>query len=119
MKDGTKLFRRYTVSRIGPTVNTKVALIPIEALKKLIEGYRGESRVGLNINSMQVLIKDTINNTEYTAPSITIASAYTYKKEGRSVTPKTLRLDSGKIVKGWIFSKAKLVICIRRSPQRP
>ena len=65
---------------------------------------------------MQVLIKDTINNTEYTAPSITIASAYTYKKEGRSVTPKTLRLDSGKIVKGWIFSIAKLVICIRRSP---
>ena len=99
MKDGTKLFRRYTVSRIGPTDTTKVALIPADVLKKLFSEYRVESRVGLNTKSMKVLIKDTINNTEYTAPSITTASVYTYKFEGRSVSVKTLRnyLDSAKI----------------------
>lgn len=107
MKDGTKLFRRYTVSRIGPTENTKVSLIPVEALKKLFDQYRVESRVGLNTNSMKVLIKDTINNTETIVPSITVASAHTYNMEGRSVSVKTLRkwLDSGTIIKGWIFSK--------------
>lgn len=107
MKDGTKLFRRYTVSRIGPTEDTKVALIPIDVLKKLFSEYRVESRVGLNTKSMKVLIKDTINNTEYIAPSITIASVYTYNFEGRSVGVKTLRiyLASQKMIKGWIFSK--------------
>lgn len=116
MKDGTKLFRRYTVSRVGPTENTKVALIPIDALKKLFEGYRVES--GLNKHSMQVLIKDTINNTEYTAPSIATASTFTYNTDGRSISVKTLRkwLDSGKIVKGWIFSQVKLVILVRGEP---
>ena len=53
---------------------------------------------------MKVLIKDTINNTEHTTPSITTASIYTYKSEftGRSVSVKTVRkvLDSGT---GWIF----------------
>ena len=87
MKDGTKLFRRYTVSRIGPTDTTKVALISADV--KLFSEYRVESRVGLNTKSMKVLVKDIINNTEYTAPSITTASVYTYKFEGRSVSVST------------------------------
>lgn len=79
------------MSRIGPTEDTKVALIPVDVLKKLFSEYRVESRVGLNTKSMKVLIKDTINNTEYIAPSITTASVYTYNFEGRSVGFKTLR----------------------------
>lgn len=53
-----------------------------------------------------MLIKDIINNTEYTAPSITTASMYTYNTEGRSVsghTPKSL--DIGNVIKGWILCK--------------
>lgn len=55
---------------------------------------------------MKVLIKDTINNTEHTTPSITTASIYTYKSEftGRSVSVKTV-LKYLTQVPGWIFSK--------------